>query len=136
MKTVYLKIIAVLLFLASCDNLKRQSEFTSVCNNHVKFLQIEKYIYPIGAHNVYLIDSLNNKFFCFDYDETANGLNQYCNQDTIFFIKSVHKRINNDSILRYYETERVFYLINSRKFYRDSLFLDFYDDTIIKSKGE
>ena len=116
------------MLLMSCDNLKRQSEFTCICNEHIKFLYIEKYIYPIGAQNVYLIDSFNNKYFCFDYIETSNGLNQLCVKDTIFFIKTEESYIN-DSVTRYTDIEKVIFLKSKNKLIRSKPDLHFVDDT-------
>ena len=128
MKNLLFKIFAILLFVMSCDNLKRQSEFPCVCNEHIKFLYIEKYIYPIGAHDVYLIDSFNNKYFCFDYIETSNGLSLLCRKDTIIFIKTKESYIN-DSVTRHTDIDKVIFLKSKNKFIRSEPDLIFQDDT-------
>jgi hypothetical protein len=128
MKNLFLTFFAILLILTSCDNLKRKSEFSVDCNSNFKCLFIEKYVYPIGSQNVYIIDSFNKKYFCFDYDETAHFIYRYCNNDTIILVKYEHETVN-DTIRRFTEIERVLFIPKNRELTKDTILLNYFEDT-------
>ncbi len=118
MKNLFLTFFAILLILTSCDNLKRQSYFPCICNEHFKYLQIEKYIYPLSYHKVYLVDSLKNKFFLFEYDEDGNNYYDTCFKDTICIVKESYSYIN-DSLTRYKDVEKIYFIISKKKIIRE-----------------
>lgn len=118
MKNLIFKTCTILLLLMSCDNLKRQSYFPFTCNENFKYLQIEKYIYPISYHKVYIEDSLKNKYFLFEYDEDGNNYYDTCFKDTICIIKESYSYIN-DSITRYKDEEKLYFIISKKTIIRE-----------------
>jgi hypothetical protein len=132
MKKLIFGSFTFVVLISSCNDFKKKSYFPCSCNEHYKYLMRELYIYPIGAHKIYLIDSLNNMYYFFDYDETANSFNEFCNNDTIVFIKTEYEKIN-DSIRRYNEVEKVLFVPSKKEIIRDFSNLSFHDDTMTQS---